>query len=146
MDSFLKGHGDSRKTHLYQDRIQRTPQNVGCLLDPGMLWPDVPSSQRGFARGWADIQFSRVQRLPSTTWSLLLTLQKWLVITRNSGVMDPFLQGHGDSKHPFRVGMLEKISGFGFAGKKTASFRLAMFQKDHEGTWSIPGVAHGLSP
>ena len=26
-----------------------------------------------------------------SAWSLLLTLEKWLVITRNVGVIDPFL-------------------------------------------------------
>ena len=33
-----------------------------------------------------------------TAWSLLLTLSKWLV-TQSNGVMDPFLEGHGDSRY-----------------------------------------------
>ena len=32
------------------------------------------------------------------TWSLLLTLKKWLVITQNQSVMEPVLKGHGDSR------------------------------------------------
>ena len=31
------------------------------------------------------------------TWSLLLTLEEWFAITQNNGVIDPFLNGHGDS-------------------------------------------------
>ena len=33
-----------------------------------------------------------------SAWSLLLTLKKRLVITQNSGVISPFLKGHGDSR------------------------------------------------
>ena len=30
------------------------------------------------------------------TCNLILSLKKWLVMTQNHGVMDPFLQGHGE--------------------------------------------------
>ena len=33
-----------------------------------------------------------------SSWSLHDPLKKWLVITQNNGVMDPFLKGHGDSR------------------------------------------------
>ena len=50
-------------------------------------------------RGPRASQFTESVHRPQTcTWSLLLTLRKWLVITQYNGVMDSFLKGHGDSR------------------------------------------------
>ena len=75
---FLKGHFLGGSTGLLG--VIESPSLIGgCRLLVGV---------HHFSRGHP------VLLLPGVS----MTLQKWLVITQNNGVMDPFFKGHGDSR------------------------------------------------
>ena len=65
---------------------------AAMIIAPPASQGPRPQGRRG--PGTARASFARPG---GSSWSLLLTLQKWLVITRNTGV-DPSLEGHGESR------------------------------------------------
>ena len=84
---FFKGHGSSRYTPF--GRQTETTVNPKPMLELRcQLWrhPHLCNTPK-----------KEVCFIPGVS----MTLKKWLVITQNNGVVDPFLKGHGDSRYLF---------------------------------------------